>query len=237
VKIALTNTGDVEKHGYYVQWLRQEEPIDIIKLDNTDKNAQLLDQCDALVLSGGVDIHPSIYRGNTTYNHSPKNGWYRERDEFEIALFKKARDRDMPVLAVCRGLQLVNVVLGGTLVQDLGDAGDKIHEGIYDDKRHSISIVPQTLLHELVPTGSADVNSAHHQAIDKLGTGLQVNARAADGTIEGIEWANKTGKPFLLGVQWHPERMFRFHLGDTPASLAIRNRFIEAIKASKSAQS
>jgi len=237
VKIALTNTGDVEKHGYYVKWLQQEDPVDIIKLDNTDKNAQLLDHCDALVLSGGVDIHPSIYRGNTTYNHSPKNGWYRERDEFEIALFKKARDRDMPVLAICRGLQLVNVVLGGTLVQDLGDAGDKTHEGIYDDKRHSISIVPHTLLHELVPAGSADVNSAHHQAIDKLGTGLQVNARAADGTIEGIEWANKAGKPFLLGVQWHPERMFRFHLGDTPASMAIRNRFIEAIKASKSAQS
>ncbi len=226
----MTNTGDVEKHGYYVQWLQQNDSIDIIKLDTSDKNAHLLDQCDGLVLSGGVDIHPSIYRGNTTYPHSPKNGWYRERDEFEIALFKKARDRGMPILAICRGLQLVNVVLGGTLIQDLGDTGDKIHEAVYEDKRHLISIEPNTLLHELAPTGKADINSAHHQAIDTLGKGLLPNARAADGTIEGIEWLNKTGKPFLLGVQWHPERMFMLELGNTPASKGIRDRFIDAIK-------
>jgi len=236
VKIALTNTGDTEKHGYYVQWLQQDEPIEMLKLDETHKNAHLLDQADALVLSGGVDIHPSIYRGNTTYPHSPKNGWYRERDEFEAALFKKARDRDMPILAICRGLQLVNVVLGGSLVQDLGDAGDKIHETVYEDKRHPVHIEPNTLLHELVGNATADINSAHHQAIDKLGTGLLVNARSADGTIEGIEWANKTGKPFLLGVQWHPERMFMLQLGQSPASKNIRDRFIAEIKKSNTSR-
>lgn len=225
----MTNTGDTEKHGYYVQWLRQQDDIEIIRLDTTDKNAHLLSQCDGLVLSGGVDIHPSIYRGNETYPHAPKS-WYRERDEFETALFKKARDREMPVLAICRGLQLVNVVLGGTLVQDLGDAGDKIHEAVYEDKRHSIRIEQNTLLHELVSGDGADINSAHHQAIDQLGRGLQPNARAADGTIEGIEWSNKAGKPFLLGVQWHPERMFMLGLGETPVSRGIRNRFIEEIR-------
>ena len=226
----MTNTGDVEKHGYYVQWLQQQDAsIEIIRLDETDKNAHLLNQCDGLVLSGGVDIHPSVYRGNEVYAHAPKS-WYRERDEFETALFKKARDRDMPILAICRGLQLVNVVLGGTLVQDLGEAGDKIHEGGYEDKRHPVSIEPNTLLHELVSAGKADINSAHHQAISQLGKGLLVNARAADGAIEGIEWANRTGRPFLLGVQWHPERMFMFGLGDTPASRGIRDRFIEEIK-------
>lgn len=230
MKIALTNTGDREKHGYYVQWLqRQDASIEIIRLDETDKNAHLLNQCDGLVLSGGVDIHPSIYRGPEKYPHAPKS-WYRERDEFEMALFKKARDKDMPVLAVCRGLQLVNVVLGGTLIQDLGEAGDKTHEAGYEDKRHAIAIAPQTLLHELVGSDKADINSAHHQAIDTLGKGLQPNARAADGTIEGIEWADKAGKPFLLGVQWHPERMFMLGLGETPASRAIRDRFIAEIK-------
>ena len=237
MKIALTNTGDTEKHGYYVKWLQQDDPIEIIKLDDTHKNAHLLEQADALVLSGGIDIHPSIYRGNTTYPHSPKNGWYRERDEFETALFKKARDRGMPILAICRGLQLVNVVLGGTLVQDLGDAGDKTHEAGYEDKRHTINIEPGTLLYELVGKATADINSAHHQAIDKPGAGLQVNARSADGTIEGIEWAQKTGKPFLLGVQWHPERMFMFQLEQSPASKGIRDRFIEAIKKSNTLRS
>src|SRR6185369_14649802 len=99
------------------------------------------------------------------------------------ALFKKARDLDKPILAICRGLQLVNVVLGGTLIQDLGEAGNKTHEAGHEDKRHHIGIEPNTLLHELAPAGSADINSAHHQAIDKLGAGLMVNARAADGTI------------------------------------------------------
>jgi putative glutamine amidotransferase len=229
MKIGLTYTGYDDKHGYYEKWLRQGDGIKIVKLDTANKNAHELERCDGLLLSGGVDIHPQFYKGDLHYDHLPKNGWKPQRDEFEMALFHRAQEKQMPVLAVCRGLQLVNVILGGTLVQDLGKTLDEVHESesAAKDRQHSITVEPQTLLHELVTEGAGEVNSAHHQAIHTLGAGLRRNARAADGTIEGIEWEDNTGRAFFLGVQWHPERMFRFRLGDSPASQKIRDRFIE----------
>jgi putative glutamine amidotransferase len=235
MKIGLTFTGGTDKHSYYKRWLRQNEGVKVVRLAAEDKNGHLLEQCDGLLLSGGVDIHPRFYNGSLQYDRSPKEGWQPERDEFEIALFNRAQQRQLPVLAICRGLQLVNVIAGGNLAQDLGKTLDKVHESIdaSKDRRHTIQVEPHTLLHELVKEGSGEVNSAHHQAINVLGEALRVNARAEDGTIEGIEWADRTGKPFLLGVQWHPERMSRLELQHTPASQKIIERFIEEIKKSK----
>jgi putative glutamine amidotransferase len=128
-------------------------------------------------------------------------------------------------------MQLINIIHQGTLVQDLGNKDlNRTHKG-EPDKSHEVIIKENTLLSDIIPAGTTVVNSAHHQAVDKLGEGLVVNAQSSEGLVEGVE-RNVTGEPFLMAIQWHPERMFRFNLQTSPASLALRNRFIQEIKTS-----
>jgi putative glutamine amidotransferase len=186
--------------------------------------------CDGLVLSGGIDIDPSLYGGALEYKRSPSSGWEKDRDLFEQAVLRMAWERELPVLGVCRGMQLINVTLSGSLVQDLGIVGDGMHEanaGI--DKQHGVRIEAGSLLAEVTGHSSGEVNSAHHQAIGFLGQRLRVNCYAEDGAIEGIEWAEPGGRPFLLAVQWHPERMLANGLEDEFLYRAIRDKFIGAI--------
>ena len=205
------------------------EPVEVIRLSAGEGNFEELQYCDGLVLSGGIDIHPALYGGSLEYPKAPELGWERGRDRFEQAALEQAWARGLPVLGVCRGLQLINVTLKGTLVQDLGDAGDAIHERDRMDKQHLVHLVAGTLLAEVTGVETAEANSAHHQAIDLLGEGLVVNCRAEDGTIEGIEWSDPAGKSFMLGVQWHPERMFMDGMSDAGLYRAIRERFIQEI--------
>jgi putative glutamine amidotransferase len=142
-----------------------------------------------------------------------------------------AWERELPVLGVCRGLQLINITLKGGLVQDLGIAGDGMHEanaGI--DKQHGVRIESDSLLAEVTGCLSGEVNSAHHQAVGQLGEGLRVNCYAEDGRIEGIEWAEPAGRPFLLAVQWHPERMLANGFEDEFLYRAIRDRFVGEVE-------
>ena len=239
MRIGLTYTGSPEKHGNYVNWLKGDdgEAVEVVRLSVNDDNLEALRQCDALVLSGGVDIDPTLYGGPSGYDKAPKEGWQKERDLFERAALKLAWERGLPVLGVCRGLQLINVTLKGTLVQDLGRQGDETHENVAGiDKRHLVRIGAGTLLHAVVGGGEGEVNSAHHQAIQQLGEGLVMNCLAEDGTIEGIEWADPAGKPFLLGVQWHPERMFTNRLPALSFYGRIRDRYLEEIKKSSTAK-
>jgi putative glutamine amidotransferase len=182
-----------------------------------------------LVLSGGIDINPGLAGGPTEYDNQPDQ-WQPERDRFEKNLYELAIKNKLPVLGICRGMQLVNVLQGGTLIHDLGELNDQHKKEGTDDKEHGVTIKENTLLNEIVKTGTGDINSAHHQAIGKLGEGLMINSYAGDGTVEGLEWADKTQKPFLLCVQWHPERMFQFR--DSPLSKNIRDHFMEEIKKS-----
>ena len=229
--IGLTYTGSDKKHNYYKQWLEgNDQDIHVIKLSETDNNAPAINDCDALVLSGGIDINPERYKGNKEYPNKPER-FNDMRDDLESTVFARAIDRKIPVLGICRGLQLINVLLNGTLVQDL-DTGNKTHEG-GPDKEHEIQIEKDSLLYKLTGTLSGAVNSAHHQAIDKLGDGLKISCRATDGTIEGIEWLDPKQKPFLLGIQWHAERMFFFNLQNSPLSAGIRNQFIQEIRNTK----
>ena len=232
MKIALTRTESDDKQQNYVKWLIGDENNEVIVFSADKNNADDLANYDALVLSGGVDIHPEFYGGSLQYPNSPKKGWKKDRDEFEKALFASALDHSIPVLGICRGLQLINVALNGTLVQNLGDELNKIHEGS-PDKSHAVQIEKDTILGDIVGTEKSEINSAHHQAIDKLGEGLVINARSVDGIAEGVEWKDPSGKAFLLAVQWHPERMSRFHLENSPVSKGLRERFLEEIKKSK----
>jgi putative glutamine amidotransferase len=229
MKIGLTKTRSPEKHQFYVDWLKGNEDIEIIKLSVADNNFNEINNCDALVLSGGIDVHPKFYTGKINYPGSPKE-FNEKRDEFEIAAFRSAQENNIPVLGICRGMHLINVIHKGTLIQDIGNESlIKVHQG-EPDNNHPVIIGEETLLHHITGQTKGEINSAHHQAIDKPGEGLLINCKAADGTIEGIEWKEKAGKPFMLAIQWHPERMFRFQLQDSPLSKAIRNQFISAIK-------
>ncbi len=240
MKIGLTYTGTEWKHENYVRWLSdgvdgaEAGPIEVDRLAVADANLDDLWHCDALVLSGGVDIYPGLYGGGLDYTKSPAGGWEKGRDLFERSALELAWRRKMPVLGVCRGLQLINVSLKGNLLQDLGVSGDTLHENTSGiDPCHGVNIVEKTLLAAVTGQETGMVNSAHHQAIDRLGEGLIVNCRSGDGTIEGIEWAEPVGKPFLLAVQWHPERMYANRLADVVLYRAIRDRFIEEIKKNK----
>jgi putative glutamine amidotransferase len=235
MKIALSYTGSPEKHNNYVRWLQANDDITIIKVGADDNNLEEIKACDALVLSGGVDVHPELYHQHTHYDHAPQT-FNKARDAFEIAAFQSALESGKPVLGICRGLQLINCILSGSLEQDLGKDLNKIHQAEGYDKAHGLTIYTDTLLHQIINVQRSVVNSAHHQAIKELGAGLKVNCSADDGTIEGFEWEQPSKKPFLLCIQWHPERMFQFGLEQSPLSKTIRMKFIEQIKNTKAAK-
>jgi putative glutamine amidotransferase len=165
---------------------------------------QLLARLDGLVLSGGnFDIHPSYY------GEKPLAGLgtiKAERSNFELDLTAAALKQDLPLLGICGGAQAINVVLGGSLYQDIGaqvaDAQEHQQSRKSVKRGHRISIQPRTLLRKIVGRSHAEVNTTHHQAVKTLGRGLIVNAVAGDGIVEGIE---STRHAFVIGVQWHPE--------------------------------
>jgi putative glutamine amidotransferase len=226
MKIGLTYTGSEDKHGYYANWLRGGSTLEVVKLSHLEPDR--LDECDGLVLSGGIDIHPAFY-GSTQLRFPNADKFDKQRDEFEIRALHHAREKHVPVLGICRGLQLINCALGGTLVQDLGTRNE-IHRG-NPDKRHEVHVEEDTLLAETTGVLDGDVNSAHHQSIQLLGKDLVINCYSVDGMIEGVE--GTAGSGFLLAVQWHPERMFTFKLQDSPFSKGIRDRFISEVESKK----
>jgi putative glutamine amidotransferase len=231
MKIGLTYTGSDEKHSNYVQWLKANEDIDIVRLSADDHNLNEVKNCDAVVFSGGIDMHPKYYHNNKLdYNNAPEQ-FNEKRDEFELAAFNLALENDKPILGICRGMQLINCALGGDLQQDLNELNN-IHKAKGNDKAHGVTILPNTLLYDTIQVERGVINSAHHQAIKNTGKGLLINSISDEGIAEGLEWEDKADKPFLLCVQWHPERMVKFQLQDLPLSKNIRKRFIDEVKKS-----
>jgi putative glutamine amidotransferase len=233
--IALSYTGADEKHSHYETWLQSADadaatpgPVQTIKLSAEANNLHQLHHCHGLVLSGGLDIHPSLYGGSTHYPQPPAH-FDPARDAFETAAFKQAMHLGIPVLGICRGLQLINCILGGSLVQDLGPTGNAVHQFHHYDKAHGVNMEPGSQLAKMVGYSRSVVNSAHHQSIKTLGHNLRSNCHSDDGIIEGIEWQDRSGQPFMMAVQWHPERMHLLHLHNAPLSRGLRNYFVNAI--------
>ena len=187
---------------------------DVRIVDSTMTADAALEGVDGLMLTGGDDIEPSRYGESAHATTVPAESG---RDEFEIGLVRAARARQMPVFAICRGIQVLNVACGGTLVQDVpSEVGSAV--------KHSLTVPPNTpyaLAHEVwveqdsllarllgdrVNADSCEVNSRHHQAVKNVAAGFRVSATAPDGVIEAIEDASL---PFCLGVQWHPENFWR----------------------------
>lgn len=229
ISIGLTYTGTEAKHTNYVNWIKENDSIDVIKLSADDNNLQKVFELDGIVMSGGIDAHPKHYGSQVTdYPNAPET-FHEERDEFEIAVFKLALQQNLPLLAICRGMQLANCILGGDLVQDLGEEKNQVHRLTDEGKIHDIQIEPGTLLNTITNKQKDVADSAHHQCINNLGKGLLINARSEDDTIEGIEWADKKGKAFFLGVQWHPERMYMQQIESSSLSKTIREYFIAQV--------
>jgi putative glutamine amidotransferase len=155
---------------------------------------------DGLVFTGGSDVDPELYGAAA---HAETNGIVRERDEFELSLMRLALDRDVPMLAICRGSQVLNVACGGDLEQHVPDRiGSELHRevvGVFSN--HPVDVDAGTRLGSVIG-GRHDVKSHHHQGFGALGEGLRVAAHADDGTVEAVE---APGQRFALGVLWHPE--------------------------------
>lgn len=180
-----------------------------------------LETLDGLVITGGAfDVDPAIFGDSTRHDTVVTKD---RRTAFEIAVTKGAIKRDMPVLGICGGQQLLNVVLGGTLVQHIPDEIENAlaHEqpNPRDEPGHDVAVKAGTLLHRITGTETMSVNSAHHQAVRSIGKDVVIDAVATDGVIEGIELP---GRKFCLGVQWHPE--FSIDPGDSK----IFDAFIKA---------
>jgi putative glutamine amidotransferase len=161
---------------------------------------ETLSVVDGLVFSGGSDLDPSLYSAEA---HPETGGVIRERDDFELELMRAALERDVPVLAICRGSQVLNVALGGDLEQHVPDrVGTELHRevpGVFSE--HDVTVVDGTRLASILGDRH-DVKSHHHQGFGSLGSGLREAARAPDGTLEALEAPSRR---FRLGVRWHPD--------------------------------
>ena len=211
----------------YVDWLKRDGPdVDVALLSVSLKNNRMLAQCDALVLSGGGDVHPMLYgRADTIASCKDVD---ERRDRFELELVEQARTRRLPILGICRGSQLLNVAFGGTLIPDIETAGFRGHQnGEAEQRFHPVEVTPGSYLASTVATLKGTVNTYHHQAIEKPGLGLKISARAHDGIAECVELERVNGSPFLLGVQWHPERLKE---RSTPFTDALLNKFMAEVR-------
>lgn len=176
-------------------------------LDWGKNNFEDIKKCSSLLLTGGADIFPEFYADWPEAVNN--NDYIPERDGFEFRLLDYALESNMPVLGICRGMQLINCRLNGSLIIDIETIRSVNHRKLSDneDRYHNVNIKSGTLLNDIVGTKTGIVNSSHHQGIDRAGEGLVISAKSDDGIVEAIEWEDKTGKSFLLAIQWHPERM------------------------------
>lgn len=188
----------------------------------TERLRALVDKLDGLVLTGGGDVHPRFYEDKPGEQLDDID---ETRDEAEITLARFAIEASLPLLGICRGLQVLNVTLGGTLYQDISAS---IPNALLHDHKgepathlaHPVSIEPTSMLGELIDVHEIGVNSRHHQAIRQIAPGLQCSARSPDDLVEAAELPDM---PFVLGVQWHPESLHQ-----RPESQALFQAFIHA---------
>ena len=207
----------------YIEALRRAGAIPVIIPPQPENAAELMDELDGIVLAGGEDCDPAAY--GEERHPTVETTMDARRQSNDLSLAKAARQRGVPTLGICLGMQVMNVAAGGTLVQDINSAiqTEIEHASIPEDRaRHDVIVEKATRLGGILPGSELNVNSSHHQAINKVGEGLRVTAHAPDGVVEGLE---DPKHPFYVGVQWHPEDM----KGEASAE-TLFGAFIEAAK-------
>ncbi len=209
--IAISKSEPFDAYGNYTKWVHKADAevkiINMYKL-GVDSALKVLNLCDALIISGGADVYPGRYGEAADTNRCGTIDFYR--DSLEIGLIKKAIKMGMPLVGICRGEQIINVSLGGSLYIDIPQDYDTIikhRQKDWENCFHQVTIDKGSLLSKVCGSSQGITNSNHHQAVKKIAPDLKASAFSTDGLIEAIEWKNPTDKNFLLAVQWHPERL------------------------------
>jgi putative glutamine amidotransferase len=213
---------------FYEDWLRRAVPdVEIIFLSYVRNNLVDIRRCDGVVFTGGGDIHPRYYEREDALQLV--HGVDEQRDSFEFEVIQKAIENRLPTLGICRGMQVYNVALGGTMIPDLqvaGFADHRSHDDAPVDPVHQISIESGSMLHSITGMLGGEVNTHHHQGVAQCAAQLNAVAHSSDGVVEALEWKDPRSNPFLLLVQWHPERMVNF---ESPFSRGILERFVAEV--------
>jgi putative glutamine amidotransferase len=209
LKIGFSRASVEEKYQLYIKWLKVVDPsfeyINFYRMDIPDA-LKALDNCSGLVLTGGADIHPAHYGKEEEKNRCETDP---VRDILELALIEKAIALKLPLLAICRGEQVLNVSQGGDLIVDLPvDHGTTVIHSSDSDQliSHKVNIDTTSNLYRIIRKTSFDIVSVHHQAVKNLAPCFRPTAFAEDGIIEAFEWLKPEGKGYLNAVQWHPEK-------------------------------
>jgi putative glutamine amidotransferase len=196
----------------------------ILPFINPEMTLETLPLCDGIILSGGEDVDPQFYGQDPHIHLGPT---LPDRDLVEIEIVKYAIKNNIPILAVCRGVQILNVALGGTLIQDIpSQMKEPIQHSQTVERRrdtHWVNISTDSKLYQILDADRVRVNSLHHQALDKVSEDLRVVAMSSDGIVEAVEYIHSS--TFTVGVQWHPESM-------ASSNSRMNNLFIEFIKSS-----
>jgi len=206
----------------YVDSLRRAGAVPVLIPPQPENARELIEDLDGLLLAGGDDCDPAVY-GETPHPSVEPMDPRRQANDFTLA--RAARERGIPTLGICLGVQVMNVAAGGTLIQDIASSIDTEidHASEPTDRhRHEVFIEANTHLANILGARELNVNSSHHQAIGRVAESLRVTAHAPDGIVEGLE---DPGHPFYVGVQWHPEDMAR-----EESASALFGAFVEAAR-------
>lgn len=219
---------DCGKYANYEKWMLEEPGVAVIRLGHKQNNFDEITKCDGILLTGGEDVHPKHYNRPELLTYCNQEDMDEERDALELRIMDYSQQHSVPVLGICRGMQIANVFFGGTLIPDIPSFGKSDHAKVNGlDRYHLVEVQKNSLLASITGLREGEVNSAHHQGADRVGDGLAVNAVSEDGIVEGLERKDREGKSFLLLVQWHPERM-----RDQESALTkrVRSAFVEQVR-------
>ncbi len=223
---------DSRKFEDYSKWILSVNPdIHIIRLSYQLDNVSQITECQGIILTGGEDVHPKFYNKSAYLPILDPNQIDENRDLFELKILASVFELKKPLLGICRGLQITNVALGGSLVPDIPSVLGNLQHGKIEgkDQLHEVNLIQGSFIQNITTQSTGIINSAHHQSAEQLGVGLIATAYSTihinKKIIEALEWEQPENKSWLLLVQWHPERIAE----DEFFSKAIRRAFLQEV--------